>query len=100
MSEVMRILAEIQDGDPHAADQLLPFLYDELRKRAAHKLARERPGQTLQATALVQEAYVRLVVQEKAQTWKSRGPFFAAAAEAMPRILVESARRKNRLKHG
>ena len=100
MSEVTRILSAIEQGDPHAAEQLLPLVYDELRKLAAQKLAREAPGQTLQATALVHEAFLRLVDQDQAQHWNSRGHFFAAAAEAMRRILVERARRKNRLKHG
>jgi RNA polymerase sigma factor (TIGR02999 family) len=100
MSEVTQILSAIEQGDPHAAEQLLPLVYDELRKLAAQKLAQERPGQTLQATALVHEAYVRLVDASQAQTWNSKGHFFAAAAEAMRRILVESARRKLRLRHG
>jgi RNA polymerase sigma factor (TIGR02999 family) len=100
MSEVTRILSAIEQGDPHAAGQLLPLVYDELRKLAAEKLAHEKPGQTLQATALVHEAYVRLVDVEKTQHWNSRGHFFAAAAEAMRRILVEQARRKQRHKHG
>jgi RNA polymerase sigma factor (TIGR02999 family) len=100
MSEVTRILSAIEEGDPHAAAQLLPLVYDELRKLAAQKLACEKPGQTLQATALVHEAYLRLVDTEKAQRWDSRGHFFAACAEAMRRILVENARRKKRLKHG
>ena len=100
MSDVTRILSAIEQGDPHAAEQLLPLVYDELRKLAAHKLAREKPGQTLQATALVHEAYLRLVDVDKAQAWKSRGHFFAAAAEAMRRILVESARRKNAQQRG
>jgi RNA polymerase sigma factor (TIGR02999 family) len=100
MSEVTRILSEIEQGDPHAAEQLLPLVYDELRKLAAQKLAQEKPGQTLQATALVHEAYLRLVDTEKAQHWNSRAHFFAAAAEAMRRTLVESARRKKRIKHG
>ena len=100
MTDVTRILSAIERGDPHAAEQLLPLVYDELRQLAAQKLAQERPGQTLQATALVHEAYLRLVDTEKAQHWNSRGHFFAAAAEAMRRILVESARRKGRLKHG
>src|SRR5204863_9086753 len=86
--------------DPRAAEQLLPLVYDELRKLAAQRLAQEKPGQTLQATALVHDAYVRLVDVEKVQQWNSRGHFFAAAAEAMRRILVESARRKQRLRHG
>jgi RNA polymerase sigma factor (TIGR02999 family) len=100
MSDVTRILSAIEQGDPHAAEQLLPLVYDELRKLAAGKLAQETPGQTLQATALVHEAYLRLVDTEKAQRWNSRGHFFAAAAEAMRRILVEQARRKCRQKHG
>jgi RNA polymerase sigma factor (TIGR02999 family) len=100
MSEVTRILSAIEAGDPHAAGQLLPLVYDELRKLAAQKLAQEEPGQTLQATALVHEAYLRLVDVEKGQHWNSRGHFFAAAAEAMRRILVEQARRKSRQKHG
>jgi RNA polymerase sigma factor (TIGR02999 family) len=100
MSEVTRILSAIEDGDPHAAEQLLPLVYDELRKLAAQRLANEKPGQTLQATALVHEAYVRLVDTDQAQHWNSRGHFFAAAAEAMRRILVEQARRKIRDKHG
>ena len=100
MSEVTHILAGIEAGDPHAAEQLLPLVYEELRKLAAQKLAQEKPGQTLEATALVHEAYVRLVNEEQAQRWHSRVHFFAAAAEAMRRILVESARRKKRFKHG
>jgi RNA polymerase sigma factor (TIGR02999 family) len=100
MSEVTRMLSAIEQGDPQAAAQLLPLVYDELRWLAAQRLAQERPGQTLQATALVHEAYLRLVDHEQAQHWNSRGHFFAAAAEAMRRILVESARRKQRLKHG
>jgi RNA polymerase sigma factor (TIGR02999 family) len=100
MSEVTRILSEIEQGDPHAAEQLLPLVYDELRKLAAQKLAEEKPGQTLQATALVHEAYVRLVDTDKLPHWNSRGHFFAAAAEAMRRILVENARRKKRVRHG
>src|SRR5262252_2025078 len=100
MTEVTRILSAVEQGDPHAADQLLPLVYDELRKLAAYKLAHEEPGQTLQATGLVHEAYVRLVDVDKAQHWNSRGHFFAAAAEAMRRILVESARRKRRRRHG
>ena len=100
MSEVTRILSAIEDGDESAARQLLPLVYDELRRLAASKLAREKPGQTLQATALVHEAYVRLVDQERAKQWDSRGHFFAAAAEAMRRILIESARRKKAEKHG
>jgi RNA polymerase sigma factor (TIGR02999 family) len=100
MNDVTRILSEVEQGDPHAAERLLPLVYDELRKLAAQRLAHEQPGQTLQATALVHEAYLRLVDVDKAQTWNSRGHFFAAAAEAMRRILVEQARRKHRLKHG
>jgi RNA polymerase sigma factor (TIGR02999 family) len=100
MSEVTRILSAIEHGEPHAAEQLLPLVYDELRKLAATKLAQERPGQTLQATALVHEAYLRLVDTEKVQRWESRGHFFAAAAEAMRRILVDETRRKRSLKWG
>jgi RNA polymerase sigma factor (TIGR02999 family) len=100
MSEVTRVLSRIEKGDRHAADQLLPLVYDELRLLAARKLAREKPGQTLQATALVHEAYLRLVDVDQAQQWNSRGHFFAAAAEAMRRILVERARRKKRSRHG
>src|SRR2546421_1190745 len=100
MSEVTRILSAIEQGDPHAAEELLPLVYDELRRLAADRMVQERPGQTLQATALVHEAYLRLVDDKKAQHWNSRGHFFAAAAEAMRRILVEKARRKGRLKHG
>jgi RNA polymerase sigma factor (TIGR02999 family) len=100
MDEVTRILSAIEQGDPHAAEHLLPLVYEELRKLAAQRLALEKPGQTLQATALVHEAYVRLVDVDKAQHWNSRGHFFAAAAEAMRRILVENARRKQSRKHG
>jgi RNA polymerase sigma factor (TIGR02999 family) len=100
MSEVTRILSAIEEGDPHAPEQLLPLVYNELRQLAAEKLARESPGQTLEATALVHEAYVRLVDVEKVQHFNSRGHFFAAAAEAMRRILIENARRKHSLKHG
>jgi RNA polymerase sigma factor (TIGR02999 family) len=100
MTEVTQILSQIEQGDPSAAEQLLPLVYDELRKLAAAKLAHERPGQTLQATALVHDAYIRLVDVEQAQHWDSRQHFFAAAAEAMRRILVETARRKKRIKHG
>ena len=94
MSDVTRILSAIEQGDPHAAEQLLPLVYEELRKLAAQRLAQEKPGQTLQATALVHEAYLRLVDVDKSQEWDSRGHFFAAAAEAMRRILVDKARRK------
>jgi RNA polymerase sigma factor (TIGR02999 family) len=100
MSDVTRILSAIEQGDPHAADQLLPLVYDELRKLAAVKMAQEKAGQTLQATALVHDAYVRLVDVTQAQRWKSRGHFFAAAAEAMRRILVEQARHKRSAKGG
>ena len=100
MSEVTRILSAIEQGDPHAPEQLLPLVYEELRKLAAQRLAQEKPGQTLQATALVHEVYLRLVDVEKAQQWNSRGHFFAAAAEAMRRILVETARSKARAKRG
>jgi RNA polymerase sigma factor (TIGR02999 family) len=100
MSEVTRILSAIHQGDAHAAEQLLPLVYDELRKLAAQKLAQEKPGQTLQATALVHEAYLRLVGNDSNRPWDNRGHFFAAAAEAMRRILVEAARRKQRIKHG
>ena len=100
MSEVTRILSVIEQGDSRAAEQLLPLVYGELRELAARKLGNEKPGQTLQATALVHEAYLRLVDVEKAQAWNSRRHFFAAAAEAMRRILVENARRKLRIKHG
>ena len=94
MTDVTQILSQIEQGDPSAAEQLLPLVYEELRKLAAAKLANERPGQTLPATALVHEAYLRLVDVEKAQHWDSRGHFFAAAAESMRRILVEQARRR------
>src|SRR6266852_3332130 len=100
MHEVTRVLSAIEGGDPHAAEQLLPLVYQELRQLAAQKLAQEKPGQTLEATALVHEAYLRLVDVDKAQHWNSRGHFFAAAAEAMRRILVEGARRKQSQKHG
>jgi RNA polymerase sigma factor (TIGR02999 family) len=100
MNDVTRILSAIEHGDPHAAEQLLPLVYDELRQLAAQKLAQEQPGQTLQATALVHEAYIRLVDSEKVQHWDSRGHFFAAAAEAMRRILVDSARRHQARKRG
>src|SRR5262245_35116280 len=100
MSDVTRILSAIEQGDPSAAAQLLPLVYDELRKLAAQKLGDEKPGQTLQPTALVHEAYLRLVDVERAQHWNSRGHSFAAAAEAMRRILIDQARRKRRPKHG
>jgi len=100
MSDVTHILAAIDQGDPHAAAQLLPLVYDELRRLAAAQMAREKPGQTLDATALVHEAYLRLVGPADEQRWQNRGHFFAAAAEAMRRILVEQARRKRRHKHG
>jgi RNA polymerase sigma factor (TIGR02999 family) len=100
MSSVTKILNQIEQGDPKAAEQLLPLVYDELRKLAASRLAQEKPGQTLQATALVHEAYLRLVDVEEAQDWDSRGHFFAAAAESMRRILLNRARDKNRLKRG
>src|SRR5215813_12492747 len=99
MNDVTRVLSAIGDGDPKAPDQLLPLVYEELRKLAAQRLARESPGQTLQATALVHEAYVRLIGSE-APSWNSRGHFFAAAAEAMRRILIDNARRKLTEKHG
>jgi RNA polymerase sigma factor (TIGR02999 family) len=100
MNDVTRILSAIEQGDPDASGQLLPLVYDVLRRLAAEKMAREKPGHTLQATALVHEAYLRLVGVDEAQHWDSRGHFFAAAAEAIRRILIESARRKQRLKHG
>ena len=106
MSEVTRILSAIEEGDPHAAEQLLPLVYDELRKLAAQKLAQEKPGQTLQATALVHEAYLRLVGSDKSpsdhseQKWDNRGHFFAAAAEAMRRILIDQARTKKSQRRG
>jgi RNA polymerase sigma factor (TIGR02999 family) len=100
MCDVTQILGKIEAGDPLAAEQLLPLIYDELRKLAAEKMAQENPGQTLQATALVHEAYIRLVDQAVPQRWESRGHFFAAAAEAMRRILVENARRKRAIKAG
>jgi RNA polymerase sigma factor (TIGR02999 family) len=100
MTEVTRILSAIEQGDPRAAEQLLPLVYDELRKLAAQKLAQEKPGQTLQATALVHEAYLRLLDGEHALDWNTRAHFFAAAAEAMRRILIDNARRKRRPKHG
>ncbi len=100
MHEVTQILSAIEQGDPHAAEQLLPLVYDALRKLAAQKLRQESPGQTLQATALVHEVYLRLVGSEQGQHWDNRGHFFAAAAEAMRRILVEGARRKQTQKLG
>jgi RNA polymerase sigma factor (TIGR02999 family) len=100
MTDVTRILDELQQGDPHAAEQLLPLVYDELRRLAASKLAQEKPGQTLDATALVHEAYVRLVGPNHVAQWNGRAHYFVAAAEAMRRILVENARRKARWKHG
>ena len=100
MPDVTRILSQIESGDPSAAEQLLPLVYDELRKLAAARLAQEKPGQTLQATALVHDAYIRLVDVEKAQHWNSRGHFFSAAAEAMRRILVDNAKRKKSAKRG
>jgi len=100
MTDVTQLLGQIEHGDPHAAEKLLPLLYDELRMLAAQKLVHEKPGQTLQATALVHEAYLRLVDADKSQYWNSRGHFFGAAAEAMRRILVENARRRARVKHG
>jgi RNA polymerase sigma factor (TIGR02999 family) len=100
MTDVTQILSRIEHGDPSAAEQLLPLVYNELRKLAAAKLVKEKPGQTLQATALVHEAYVRLVNGDKVPQWNSRGHFFSAAAEAMRRILVDSARRKHSRKHG
>jgi RNA polymerase sigma factor (TIGR02999 family) len=100
MADVTQILNAIEQGDPHAAEQLLPLVYEELRKLAAQRLADEKPGQTLQATALVHEAYLRLVDKEGDERWNSRGHFFAAAAEAMRRILVDNARRKQSKKRG
>jgi RNA polymerase sigma factor (TIGR02999 family) len=100
MTEVTRILSAIEQGDPHAAEQLLPLVYNELRQLATRKLAHEAPGQTLEATGLVHEAYLRLVDVDETQHWHSRGHFFAAAAEAMRRILVEQARRRNAAKRG
>ncbi len=100
MSDVTQILSQIAQGDPSAAEQLLPLVYDELRRLASQKLARESPGQTLQATALVHEAYIRLVGSEHNCQWDNQGHFFAAAAEAMRRILIDQARRKQSEKHG
>jgi len=100
MNDVTQILSAIDRGDPHASNRLLPLVYEELRKLAAQKLAQEKPGQTLQATALVHEAYLRLVGAENHQSWDNKGHFFAAAAEAMRRILIEQARRKHSLRRG
>ena len=100
MNDVTRILSAIEQGDPHAASQLLPVVYDELRRLAAQRLSQEKPGQTLEATGLVHEAYLRLVGADEDRRWENRGHFFAAAAEAMRRILVENARRKRTTKHG
>jgi RNA polymerase sigma factor (TIGR02999 family) len=100
MNEVTRILSAIEQGDLHAAEQLLPLVYEELRKLATQKLVQEAPGQTLQATALVHEAYLRLVDVEQAQSWDSRGHFFAAAAEAMRRVLIDHARRRQSQRRG
>ena len=100
MTDVTQILSQIESGDAAATEQLLPLVYDELRKLAAQRMVQEKAGQTLQATALVHEAYLRLVGAAPSQQWEGRGHFFAAAAEAMRRILIESARRKGRLKHG
>jgi RNA polymerase sigma factor (TIGR02999 family) len=100
MNDVTRILCALQHNDPQASDELLPLVYEELRTLATRKLSKEKPGQSLQATALVHDAYLRLVDVQSAQHWNSRGHFFAAAAEAMRRILVERARRKSRAKHG
>jgi RNA polymerase sigma factor (TIGR02999 family) len=100
MTKLTRILRQIEEGDPHPAEQLLPLVYDELRRLATDRLAHEKPGQTLQPTALVHEAYLRLVGADPKQPWDSPGHFFAAAAEAMRRILVEQARRKGRIRHG
>src|SRR5215470_12934681 len=100
MYDVTRILRQIEAGDPSAAEQLLPLVYDELRKLASAKLVQEKPGHTLQATALVHEAYMRLLGDGSEQSWDNRGHFFAAAAEAMRRILIDQARRKRRRKHG
>ena len=100
MSDFTRALSAMKQGDPHGAEELLPLVYDELRKLAAAKLSQEKPGQTLEATALVHEAYLRLVDVENTQHWSSRGHFFAAAAEAMRRILVDQARRRHAVKRG
>ena len=100
MSQITQLLSRIQDGDPHAASTLLPLVYDELRQLAAARMANERPGQTLQATALVHEAYAKLVGQENSFDWQSRWQFFSAVAKAMRQILIDNARRKQRAKHG
>lgn len=100
MSQVTQVLSAIEQGDPRAAERLLPLVYEELRKLAAQRLAQEKPGQTLEATALVHEAFLRLMGSDSAQDWNSRGHFFSAAAESMRRILVEKARHKQRLRHG
>ncbi len=100
MDNVTQILSQIEAGDPSAAEKLLPLIYEELRRLAAARMIHEQPGQTLQATALVHEAYLRLVDSQKLQSWNNRGHFFAAAAEAMRRILVEKARKRNRMRHG
>src|SRR5262245_19978042 len=100
MADVTQILVAVEAGDPSAADKLLPLVYDELRRLAERRMAGEKPGQTLQATALVHDAFLRLVDADRVQRWDSRGHFFAAAAESMRRILVEKARRKRRLRHG
>ncbi len=100
MADVTQLLNAIESGDPNASDQLLPLVYDELRKLAAARMAQEKPGQTLQATALVHEAWLRLTGSEEQKVWNGRGHFFGAAAEAMRRILVERARRKGRIRHG
>jgi RNA polymerase sigma factor (TIGR02999 family) len=100
MSEITRILSAVEQGDAHAAEQLLPLIYNELRGLAAQKVAQEKPGQSIQATSLVHEAYLRLVDVDQAQQWTGKGHFFAAAAEAMRRILVDQARRRNAAKRG
>jgi RNA polymerase sigma factor (TIGR02999 family) len=100
MADVTQVINALEHGDPHAAEQLLPLVYDELRKLAAQKLAQEKPGQTLQATALVHEAYLRLIGQDEERHWDGRRHFFAAAAEAMRRILINRARDRGRLKRG
>ena len=100
MNEVTKILSDIERGDQAASEQLLPLVYEQLRKLAVHKMAQEKPGQTLQATALLHEAYIRLVDVQQAQHWNSRGHFFAAAAEAMRRLLIDNARKKKALRRG